>query len=301
MFIAAERPFPPYGPVGGPSPVPSGHGFGFPPNSHMNLHLSPPPQPHMSEPGPNGPLMRPSPFGGLRPADSGVPPLRVNGGDLIDMEDPFFYMMPSYIPECQAVVMTSQLLERMSPVEATQWLDQQLSLRQCPYPIRSIDFTFNGDTVVQFVTRIAKEKAMSRGPLKWGQLDIGIRNCTESDISSLFWVGISGATPDLYPLIKQALHPYGEVRGEYAPHPNGIEKGCNMPPCMLKLYFAPNLKRRLPPVLHVSRPNRPKGFPSVPLRLYTPHGPLTPKCADFGPNHSPFGCPECFHRRNFGA
>ncbi|CAI7869357.1 unnamed protein product [Closterium sp. NIES-53] len=224
------------------------------------------------------------------------------GGDLCDLEDPSYYSTLLYRPDQQVVVLTSRIKDKVSAQEKTRWLDQQLSYRQCPYPIRHIEFTHSGDAVVEFVSNVAMAKSLQQSSLKWGRpasQDVATRPCTEDDIRALFWVGVAatGATSaslmELLPQVRQALQQYGEVRGEYAPHPSSSDANTPShlrvaPPSMLKLYFAPSGRRRLPPSIPVSRPDRPKGFPPMVARVFTPHGhgPLAVKCADFGPFHS---------------
>eukprot|EP00475_Leptophrys_vorax_P009812 TRINITY_DN164_c2_g1_i1.p1 TRINITY_DN164_c2_g1~~TRINITY_DN164_c2_g1_i1.p1 ORF type:complete len:443 (-),score=-47.70 TRINITY_DN164_c2_g1_i1:484-1641(-) len=242
------------------------------------------------------------------------PPLPPGSGfgdtcDLCDMDDPSFYSTLSFRPEQQAVVLTSQIKASVSDVEKTRWLDMQLSARQCPYPIRRIEFTHAGDAVVEFISPVAMAKALQRAPLLWGRPacePVATRACTEADIGALLWVGVTAPGEplrDLMPQLKQALQPYGEVRGECAPHPSACEAHGHAEAGMgagaaraVKLFFAPRGRKRLPPSILIARP---KGFPPVHARVFTPHGhgPLAVKCADFGPNHSPAGCPMCCDMR----
>ncbi|CAI5980409.1 unnamed protein product [Closterium sp. NIES-64] len=487
------------------------------------------------------------------------PPPHIPGA-LCDYEDPSYYSTLYFRPEVQVVVLTSRIKDKVSPLEKTRWLDQHLSYRICPYPIRHIEFTHAGDAVIEFVSHVAMMKALQRAPLHWdspsasaaaatsataavgaadsvaggaagvaagapagsksgwqayletlpaptplaaaaaaaaapttatpatlfpapatgaaagrrGRQVVAVRACTEDDIRALFWVGLSlpSVLPlsDALPMIKQALQPYGEVRGVYSPHPSSLEfekmhgggqqaqqvpqgkeeqqetekqlgskeevleeededeeeegketdketcdssstsssmssssssgggniitnsssrsssssssgdcdsssddsndegesndaqrmgnSGRNknqspssfparsassspsspssptsptsppsppsspprtpppaaspssFPPavlpfsvsssvrlptgCMLKLYFAPSGRRHLPPTLHIGKHDR-RNKARAPLiaRLFTPHGPLSVTCADFGPNHSIHGCPAC--------
>ena len=49
----------------------------------------------------------------------------------------------------------------------------------------------------------------------------------------------------------QALQQFGDVKGEYAPHPSsGMAGG------MLKFYFLPSNRKRLPPTIQFIRPDR---------------------------------------------
>lgn len=212
--------------------------------------------------------------------------------DLHDFDDPSYYMSMPIARDRQAVVNLARIGKGASPLEKTRWLDQQLSHLQCPYPIKHIEFTYTGDAVVEFVSEAALKKALARGPLKWEALDVPTRPVAEEDIRHLSWVLVSGVPLELYPFVRQALQEYGDVKGECPPH-----QGYGHKPGMLKYYFQPNKQKRLPPTIQFIRPERPNGYPPTTVKVFSPSGPLAPKCADFGKEHSPHCCPECFRRK----
>ncbi|CAI7824022.1 unnamed protein product [Closterium sp. NIES-54] len=203
-------------------------------------------------------------------------------------------------------------------------------------------FLFVVGTVVQFISEAAKLKALTRcGSLRWRSVEIASWPCAEEDVRALSWVGITGALPEIFPLVRQvrcflrcagsvlwwvyhllvtfqgfvvtssdlvelALQQYGEVKGECPPPPNNhlllAQQQRRFP--MLKYYFVPNGKKRLPPSMQIVRPDRPKAYPSCTVRLFTPFGPLSPTCSDFGKAHSVYGCPTCYFnstQMQFGA
>eukprot|EP00897_Mesotaenium_endlicherianum_P009119 jgi/Mesen1/8235/ME000443S07383 len=212
--------------------------------------------------------------------------------ELQNFEDPTYYTTMQYHPDRQAIVLLSRVGPKPTLLDKLRWLDLQLSHMQCPYPIKHIEFTYTGDAVVNFVSETAMKKALLRSLLKWETLEIGTRPCTEEDIRGLYWVGISGTPSELVPYVKQALQQFGEVRGSCPPHLANYD----YPIGMLKYYFVPSKNKRLPPTLQFLRPDRPKGFPPVTVRIFTPDGPLAPKCTDFGQCHSQLGCPDCYRR-----
>eukprot|EP00271_Cylindrocystis_brebissonii_P012177 TRINITY_DN30337_c0_g1_i1.p1 TRINITY_DN30337_c0_g1~~TRINITY_DN30337_c0_g1_i1.p1 ORF type:complete len:245 (+),score=18.75 TRINITY_DN30337_c0_g1_i1:297-1031(+) len=212
--------------------------------------------------------------------------------DLTDFEDPSYYMLMPFIPERQCVILLSRAPGTPSIQEKIRWLDLQLSHMQCPYPLQHIEFTYTGDAIVQYVTEASMKKSLARGPFKWETQEIASRPCTEEDVKGLYWVGVSGTPPDLYPFVKQALQQFGEVHGEYQPHPS-MDHHVGM----LKYYFVPGSRKRLPPTIQFIRPDRPKSFPPTTVKVFTPDGALAPKCADFGKGHSINGCPDCWRRK----
>eukprot|EP00850_Spirogloea_muscicola_P018129 SM000163S02297 [mRNA] locus=s163:40841:42903:+ [translate_table: standard] len=222
--------------------------------------------------------------------------------ELLSLDDPAYYMLMPFVPDRQAVILLSKLpalLEKSnsnskppSVREKTRWLDQQISHQQCPYPIKHIEYTCTGDAVVLFVSEKAAKRALAQSPYKWESLEIPIRPCAEDDIRALYWIGISGAPQDLYPFVEQALLQFGEVRGEYPLHSSQTTRAG-----MLKYYFVPNPRKRIPPVIKFIRPDTPKGYPPTTVRVFTPDGALSPKCIDFGKEHSGNSCPECFRRK----
>lgn len=219
--------------------------------------------------------------------------------ELSDVEDAAYFTCLLFQPDRQVVVQTSKLGAGVPVVEKIRWLDQELSHLQCPYPIEHIEFTYGGDAVVQFISEHAMNKALSRYEvLKWRSMEITYRPCTEEDIRALWWVGIAGCPPELAPALRQALTIFGDLKGECPPPQNGhlvlARHQDNRPP-LLKFYFTPNPRARLPALLPVARP---KNLPPLLVRVFAPHGPLAPKCADFGKSHSPFGCPECYRRQH---
>ncbi|CAI5484470.1 unnamed protein product [Closterium sp. Yama58-4] len=227
--------------------------------------------------------------------------------ELCDLDDPSYYMSLDHQPDRQILVQTSRIGAGVPVVEKVRWLDQQLSHLQSPYPIQHIEFTCSGDAVVQFISEAAKLKALARcGSLRWRSVEIASWPCAEEDVRALSWVGITGALPEIFPLVRQALQQYGEVKGECPPPPNNhlllAQQQRRFP--MLKYYFVPNGKKRLPPSIQIVRPDRPKAYPPCTVRLFTPFGPLSPTCSDFGKAHSVYGCPTCYFncsQTQFGA
>lgn len=212
--------------------------------------------------------------------------------ELTDFEDPTYYMTMPFLPNRQCLVLLSRISGNLSTQEKIRWLDLQLSHMQCPYPLQQIEFTYSGDAVVQFVSEPSMKKSLARGPFKWENQEITTRPCSEDDVRGLYWVGVSGTPIELYPFVKQALQQFGEVNGEYARHPSQeFQSG------MLKYYFAPSSRKRLPPTIQFIRPDRPKNYPPTTVKVFTPDGPLAPKCVDFGKDHNSHGCPECHRRR----
>jgi len=206
---------------------------------------------------------------------------------LKDLGDPSYYMMQSWMPDRQIVVLLSRVPGKLSVAEKIRWIDNQFTPLSSPYPIRHIEFKANGDAIVTFISRKAMEKSLSRAPFRWNDMDVHTKPCLESDIGDLFWVLVTGDVHDFPREVKQALLSCGEVRGEYPPHPaDGYTPG----PDMLKLYYIPR-GPKLPPFLNVVRADR-----CGRLNFFTPEPALAPRCHHFGKAHNALGCPACFQR-----
>jgi hypothetical protein len=208
---------------------------------------------------------------------------------LKNLGDASYYMLEKFVPERQIVVMLSRVPGKPTVSDKTRWLDLNLSVLSSPYPIQHIEFKANGDAVVRFISRKAMEKSLSRAPLKWENVEVATRPCMEEDILDLYWVIACGDPQDIYPPLRQTLQMYGEVRGEYAPHPaDSYSAGAEM----VKFYFYPKGRAMLPPTLSFVRPDRKMAV----VNIFTADGQLAPRCAHFGKQHTPLGCPFCYKR-----